>query len=94
MTIKQILDRVGERKPITTKTFYRYLAACKIKPAGARQKPQQYPDDTPDRILAHLGLQIVSMAELRRERTRATRKTNGHAPLPRVPLNSKRGGAR
>ncbi|HWH79907.1 MAG TPA: hypothetical protein VNT76_21145, partial [Candidatus Binatus sp.] len=44
-------------KPMTQATLYGYLRRFKIKPLGAiRQCPQQYPDDTPARILKGLGL--------------------------------------
>ena len=71
MTIIQIQERVSERKPVSQKQVFRYLKVCKIKPAGLRQRPQQYPDDAADRILETLGLKIVSMNELRDVRRRA-----------------------
>lgn len=56
MTVKQILEAVEPAKPMTRATLYTHLDALRIKPVGARQKPQQYPADTPGRILRRLGL--------------------------------------
>ena len=55
MTIKQILQAVKPHKPMTRVTLYTWLRKLKIKPLGERQSPQNYPDDTPDRILTKLG---------------------------------------
>ncbi|MDE2100749.1 MAG: hypothetical protein KGL39_26120 [Patescibacteria group bacterium] len=56
MTIENILKQVAPAKPMTRATLYTWLRKLRIKPVGARQHPQQYPDDTPERILAKLGL--------------------------------------
>lgn len=72
MTVKEVLSEVSKRKPISEKSLYRYFKACNIKPVGAvRQRPQQYPADTVQRIEELLGLRIVSMETLRDVRRRA-----------------------
>lgn len=55
MTIREILRALEPRKPMTATALYTHLRALKIKPMGARQIPQRYPDDTAKRILIHLG---------------------------------------
>jgi len=50
----QILKKGG--KSIGLTRFYHFLNELSIKPVGARQRPQHYPPDTANRILAHLGL--------------------------------------
>jgi len=68
MTIEQITLHVNRFKPASRRQVIRYLNACNLKPLGARQRPQQYPDTSATEILAHLGL--------------CTGGTNGHAPKP------------
>ena len=55
MTIREILHALDPVKPMTPNALYTHLRALKIKPVGVRQVPQQYPDDTLDRILSRLG---------------------------------------
>ncbi len=86
MTIEQITQTVAAVKPASRRQVVRYLNALEISPVGARQRPQNYPDDAANRILKHLGLnggaqakrqastRIPSMAELRAERKKAGRK--------------------
>lgn len=70
MTIDQITKEVSSGKAVSRRQVVRYLRDLEIRPLGRlRQRPQIYPDDAGKRILAELG--IVSMAQLRRERTRA-----------------------
>lgn len=56
MTTEQILEQLAPAKPMTRATLYTWLRKLRIKPLGARQHPQQYPDDTPQIILHKLGL--------------------------------------
>lgn len=56
MTVEKILTEVRPLKPMSRETLYVCLRRFKIKPLGVRQRPQQYPEDTPSRILAKLGL--------------------------------------
>ena len=56
MTVLEILDRVCERKHMTRATLYSYFRRLKIKPIGAQQKPQRYPEDAAEKVLVHLGL--------------------------------------
>jgi len=56
MTVDQIIADLRYYKPITRRTLYKHLRALKIKPLGVRQKPQQYPEDAPERILRRLGI--------------------------------------
>jgi len=75
MTVQQILIRIQPQKPLSRPAVYNYLKALKIKPIGARQKPQRYPEDSADRILQHLGLpHVVTMPQLRHARS-ASRRT-------------------
>src|SRR5216117_1225365 len=55
MTIREVLRVLEPIKPMTTTALYKHLRALKIKPIGARQVPQRYPDDTAKRILIRLG---------------------------------------
>ncbi len=56
MTINEILHDLKPRKKISRARLYVHIRRLKIKPLGVRQIPQQYPDDTPHRILLKLGL--------------------------------------
>jgi hypothetical protein len=57
MTIQQILELVNPIKPMRRETLYVHLRRERIRPVSrVRQIPQQYPDDTADRILVRLGL--------------------------------------
>ncbi|HYG23389.1 MAG TPA: hypothetical protein VEH04_11450 [Verrucomicrobiae bacterium] len=89
MTFQQIFERVTERKPVSKRQLRRYFKPCEIQPVGMRQRPQQYPDDAADRILAKLGLKIVSMAELRDVRRRAQTRQ----PVTQL-RDSRKGGKR
>ena len=72
MTIDQITKEVGSTKPISRRQVLRYLRDFEIKPVSKhRQRPQHYPDDAALRILTELGLKVVSMPQLRRERSKA-----------------------
>lgn len=62
MTTKQILKAVSPLKPVSHRQLIRYLVAFNIKPLGIRQRPQQYPADTADRILKHLGFETGAAA--------------------------------
>ena len=56
MTVDQIHLAVKKHKPCSRRNVFRFIATLKIKPLGHRQRPQQYPEDTPAKILSHLGL--------------------------------------
>lgn len=57
MTVPEMLRALKPAKPVARWTLYKYLSALKIKPVGTlRQCPQQYPDDSVEKILASLGL--------------------------------------
>jgi len=87
MTLSQITKAVNAVKPVSRPQLFRYIKAAGIEPLGARQRPQQYPPDSADRILDHLGLAVAagveehmphgrtarlpSMRELKSERSRA-----------------------
>lgn len=57
MTITQILITISPYKPtMTRETLYTHLRALRIKPQSRiRQRPQLYPDNTPQLILKRLG---------------------------------------
>jgi hypothetical protein len=57
MTIPQIRIALNDAgKPLSRPQLYVYIKRLGIEPLGARQIPQQYPKDTPKKILARLGL--------------------------------------
>ena len=55
MTITEMVDAIRPLKSLTREGLYPHLHALKIKPLGARQRPQRYPDDAAERVLLHLG---------------------------------------
>lgn len=56
MTTTQIRKEIHKAgKEVSHAQLYRYLAELRVSPAGARQRPQRYPEDTAERILKHLG---------------------------------------
>jgi hypothetical protein len=55
MTVPEILERVCKQKRMTKSTLYSHFRRLKIRPIGVMQKPQRYPEDTPDKILVYLG---------------------------------------
>ena len=64
MTITEILVRIAPHKQMSKETLYKHLHALKIKPLGkVRQSPQQYPDDTPQRVLKRLGIKWSMKAQ-------------------------------
>jgi len=63
MTIPQILENVSAVKPCSRVQLYTYLRGADIQPVGARQRPQNYPDDSVIRILKHLGLYEKAKAD-------------------------------
>jgi hypothetical protein len=72
MTIDQITQQVNATKPVSRRQVLRYLRNFEIRPVSKhQQRPQQYPEDAGNRILAELGLKVVSMPQLRRERAKA-----------------------
>lgn len=54
-TIDQILTEIHAHRPMSRPHLYQYIRALAIRPPGARQRPQRYPDDAAARILSHLG---------------------------------------
>lgn len=62
MTTPQIHSTVNALKPVSYRQVLRYLETLQIKPLGIRQRPQQYPDDAADKILASLGLAVKAKA--------------------------------
>jgi hypothetical protein len=55
MTTKLTLQEMRKAgKPVSLTHLYRLFAVLEIKPLG-RSRPQQYPADTAERILTHLG---------------------------------------
>lgn len=76
-TADKIHKRVRAVKPCSRAMLYIYFKRLGIKPVGARQRPQNYPDDAADRVLKHLGLEepaparIVSLKQLRSIRSRS-----------------------
>lgn len=57
MTTAVILRRLKNNgKNIGLAHLYRLFTRLGISPSGVRQRPQQYPPDTAERILKHFGL--------------------------------------
>ena len=76
MTINEITKTVTKAKgAIRRRQIYRYIAALDIKPLGCRQRPQIYPPDTANRILAHLGLTVIVEPLVRTTRQKHTSKS-------------------
>lgn len=73
MTVQQIHKKVSRHKQVSRNQLYTYFKACQIEPIGARQKPQRYPEDAAEKIIAYLGFKIVSMRQLKAERRKARR---------------------
>jgi hypothetical protein len=57
MTMKQISATIEPIKPCGRTMLINYIRKLKIKPLGARQRPQRFPDDTAARILIYLGFE-------------------------------------
>ena len=55
MTITEIVEANRPLKSLTREGLYPHLRALKIKPLGARQRPQRYPEDAAERVLLRLG---------------------------------------
>lgn len=64
MLLTEVLNKVREKKPVSRAQLRVYITRLKIQPIGCAQRPQPYPNDTADKILAHLGFAV---------------QTNGHA---------------
>ena len=84
MTIEQIKSRMTAVKPVDIRTVKRYLRSLNIKQLGIRQRPQNYPDNTPALILSALGFEtallpfkktfaLVTAKQLRAEKRKAAR---------------------
>lgn len=73
MTVPEITKEVCQLKRVSQRQVYRYLKEFEIEPLSKRhrQMPQHYPDDAGARILAELGLKVVSLPQLRRARAKA-----------------------
>lgn len=58
MTIQEIRDELKPLKPLSRERLYFYFRKFKIRPLSrtVRLKPQQYPADTPHRLLLRFGL--------------------------------------
>lgn len=55
-TIQTVLSEINRVKQVGRAQLYIYLRDLGIKPVGARQRPANYPADTTNRILTHLGI--------------------------------------
>ena len=63
MTTKQTLKALAASgKKISLGRLYIYLKRFEIKPSGVNQRPQQYPPDSAERILQHLGFSTGAVA--------------------------------
>ena len=73
MTLTEIIVAVSPFKPMSRETLYTHFRALNIKPLGARQCPQHYPDNTAERVLLRLGF----------TKTPAPARRNGHSKRSR-----------
>ena len=67
LTMREILDGVNQRYPITRTGLRSILIKIQVSPIGKiRVKPMRYPPDTVDRVLdAVAGRGVVTMRQLR-----------------------------
>lgn len=73
-TINEVLSTVTKSgRVLSRRSFYRFAKELGIEPLGTRQRPQRFPGDTANRILAHLGMngtkdkdELLSLAEIKR----------------------------
>lgn len=81
MTLQDILEAVCKHKQVKRPTLYEYMRVCRIKPIGARQRPQNFPEDSAERIIKHLNgsTRIVSLKTLRDVRRRSITNGRKHA---------------
>jgi hypothetical protein len=56
MTVTELQKNLRPFKKVTVKQVRIYIKECRIQHLGVRQRPQQYPDDSAEIILRHLGL--------------------------------------
>jgi hypothetical protein len=82
MTIDKIQATIHRHRTCSRAQVYNWLGQLNIKPIGARQRPQRYPETAAIAILTHLGFDsrrdtmpaakgIPAMRELRTERKKA-----------------------
>lgn len=57
MTATQIHRKVRVHKKVSLRQVQNYIYACRIQHVGVRQRPQEYPEDSAEIILRHLGIQ-------------------------------------
>lgn len=89
MTLQQIKAEIAPLKVISRPQLYNHLTTLNIKPLGARQRPQNYPEDSAERIKQHLGLVPV------RARNNGTAWKTPAARIPTMPqLRAERKKAR
>ncbi len=74
MSITQILLELAPYRPMSHASLYKHLHRLRIKPLGVRQSPQRYPDDTPNRVLIHLGFKRKSNGRACRAQSRQLRR--------------------
>lgn len=55
-TIEEIRTQIERHRPVSLRQVHRYFKRFKIKPCGARQRPQIYPADSAKIIIKNLGL--------------------------------------
>lgn len=80
MTVQEIHRLVCRHKPVSRNQLYVYFKACSIKPIGARQTPQRYPEDSADKIIEYLGFpKVVSLRTLKAVRKKARRERRAAA---------------
>ena len=57
MTIEEVRDQLaGRGKLVSRQTLFAYFRKFRVRPVGARQCPQHYPDNAAAVIAANLGL--------------------------------------
>ena len=63
MTVAEIVKAIRPLKPCSARQTRRYIQDVGVKPIGARQRPQRYPDDVVGKILLHLGFEQLPNGE-------------------------------
>lgn len=56
MTLREVQKALRPFKKVTVWQVRNYITECHIQHLGVRQRPQQWPKETPEIILRHLGL--------------------------------------
>ncbi|HEX7653223.1 MAG TPA: hypothetical protein VF607_06935 [Verrucomicrobiae bacterium] len=76
MTVEQIKQKIGLQRGISKVHIYRLFKKLHIEPLGS-SRPQNYPADTADLLLTHLGLAGADTAPTASHNRRARSSERG-----------------